>query len=186
MYGMINQAVQELVSANYGTDQWAAVKARAKCDIDYFVRNDAYPDSLTYALVGAATEVLDISSDEFLTALGEFWLLHTAQAGYAELLSASGRDLGEFLAYLPFFHQRLALLYPDFRPPRFKTSDHLEEQITLHYYSDRDGLSAMVKGILKGLTRMYKTEALIEQLACKDKGDDHDIFSVKWGKAITL
>ena len=78
MYGMVNKAIQDLVTFKFGEDKWMAVKRKAGVEIDSFISNDAYPDSLTYGLVGAASEVLGLSSDEILFAFGEFWVLDTA------------------------------------------------------------------------------------------------------------
>lgn len=184
MYGMINQALDQLITANYGADRWTLIKNKAKCDVDYFVSNESYPDALTYDLVSAASEVLGVASDDLLFAFGEFWVLHTAQIGYGDLLKSAGRDLGEFLAFLPSFHIRVALIYPHLVPPRFEISDYSGEKITMHYYSHRPGLSPMVLGLFSGIAKMYGTDAETEQIQFKEKGDDHDVFLVKWGREI--
>ena len=184
MYGMVNKAIQDLVTFKFGEDKWMAVKRKAGVEIDSFISNDAYPDSLTYGLVGAASEVLGLSSDDILFAFGEFWVLDTAAASYGDLLSSAGRNLGEFLDYLPSFHVRVALIFPNLKPPRFETSDRLPEQITMHYFSHRPGLSMFVLGLFSGLAKMYDTPATTTQTKFKDKGDDHDEFVVRWGNAM--
>ncbi len=184
MYGMVNKAIQDLVTIQFGEDKWEAVKRKAGVEIDSFISNEGYPDSLTYGLVGAASEVLGLSADQILFAFGEFWVLHTAKIGYGDLLSSAGRNLGEFLDYLPTFHVRVGLIFPNLKPPRFETSDRLAEQVTMHYYSHRPGLSMMVLGLFSGVAKMYDTPATTTQIKFKDKGDDHDEFIVRWGDAM--
>ena len=59
MYGLVNQAIEELICSRHGQDAWQDVKNKAGEDIDAFVRMEAYPDSLTYGIVGAACEHLN-------------------------------------------------------------------------------------------------------------------------------
>ena len=79
---------------------------------------------------------------------------------------------------------RVALIFPNLKPPRFETSDRLPEQITMHYFSHRPGLSMFVLGLFSGLAKMYDTPATTTQTKFKDKGDDHDEFVVRWGNAM--
>ena len=184
MYGMVNKSVQELVTINFGVDKWEAIKKKAGVTVEAFISNESYPDAMTYGLIGAATEVLGMSADEILFAFGEFWVLHTALKDYGDLLSSAGRNLPEFLDYLPMFHTRVALIFPHLKPPRFECSDRQDDRITMHYFSHRPGLSVFVQGLLSGVAKMYDTPAQITQTKFKDKGADHDEFLVCWGDAI--
>ena len=93
MYGLVNKAVVDLVCSKFGQDTWNKIKAKAEVDIDVFVSMDAYPDDVTYRLVGAASEVLKIPPEQVLEAFGEWWVLYTASEGYGPLLDASGTTL---------------------------------------------------------------------------------------------
>ena len=183
MYGMVNKSVQALVTTKFGIDKWESIKKKAGVKEDVFLSNESYPDAITYALIGAATEVLGMSADEILFAFGEFWVLHTAREEYGDMLSSAGRNMPEFLEYLPMFHIRVALIFPNLKPPRFECSDRQADRITMHYYSHRPGLSVFVRGIFSGVAKLYNTPAQITQTKFKDKGDDHDEFLVYWGDA---
>jgi hypothetical protein len=183
MYGMVNKAIEDLVTIKFGEDKWKEIKRRAGVNIDVFISNDAYDDSITYGLVGAASEVLGLTPAQILFAFGEFWVLHTARLGYGDLLSAAGRDLPEFLDYLPSFHIRVALIFPHLKPPRFETSDRGEDHLTMHYFSHRPGLSEFVKGLFSGIGKMYETPLKVTQTKSKDAGDDHDEYLLQWGAA---
>lgn len=185
MYGMVNKAVEDLVTIKFGIDKWEAIKRKAGVEVESFISNEPYDDSITYKLVGAATEVLGLTADQILFAFGEFWVLHTARKGYGDLLSSAGRNLPEFLDYLPAFHTRVALIFPNLKPPRFECSDRHPDRITMHYYSHRPGLSVFVQGLFSGVAKMYETPAQITQTRFKDKGDDHDEFLICWGTPVT-
>lgn len=70
MYGMINKAAQELIVTQFGEEQWQAVKKRAGIDIEEFDRMMQYPDQVTYDIIAAASEVLDLPA---ATVLGELF-----------------------------------------------------------------------------------------------------------------
>ena len=180
MYGMVNKAVEDLVTIKFGADKWQAIKKKAGVTVDSFISMDSYDDSITYGLVGAASEVLGLTPNQILFAFGEFWVLHTARLGYGDMLSSAGRNLPEFLDYLPSFHIRVALIFPHLKPPRFEVTDRETDHMTMHYYSHRPGLSEFVMGLLSGVGKLYETPVNITHTKSKDQGADHDEYLVQW------
>ncbi|MSR34754.1 MAG: hypothetical protein EXS12_08190 [Phycisphaerales bacterium] len=120
---MAHKSVQELVTINFGMNKWEAIKKKAGVTVEAFISNESYPDALTCGLIGAATELLGMSADEILFPFGEFWVLNTARQGYGDLLSYVGRNMPEFLDYLPMFHTRVALIFPNLKPQAQVTLD---------------------------------------------------------------
>lgn len=180
MYGMVNKAVEEMVLSAHGEPVWREIKSRAGIKQDIFISNEGYPDEVTYALVGAASEVLQLPAAKILHAFGQHWVLNTARKGYGHMMKAGGSNLGEFLSNLPAFHDRVALLYPKLVPPRFEVTDRLPTSLHLHYITHRDGLTPFVEGLIDGLGQMFSTPARSTLLESKQKGADHDIFLVEW------
>lgn len=180
MYGLVNKAIQDLVTTRFGEDKWEAIKAKAGVDTEVFISNDGYPDEITYQLVGAAVEVLGVPADQILIAFGEHWVLETAAKSYGPMMKAGGASLKEFLVNLPAFHTRVAMIYPHLQPPRFECSDVTDDSLHLHYHTHRPGLTAFVSGLLQGLGKYYDTPCTSEILARKDEGADHDVFAVRW------
>ena len=88
---MVNKAVEELVRRNHGDEVWQRIKQRAGIDVDVFVSTEGYPDEMTYALVGAASEVLGAPAADILEAFGVHWVPHTAPDGYGAILDEIGR-----------------------------------------------------------------------------------------------
>ncbi len=184
MYGMVNKALEDMVVERFGEDAWERIKAEAGVDIDVFISNEGYPDEITYQLVAAASTVLDRPATELLEAFGIHWVIRTAREGYGDLLDAHGHTLDEFLLNLPNFHARVSLIFPHLQPPRFVCTDVTDHSLRLHYYSHRPGLAPFVRGLLQGLGQMFGTLIRIEQEADRAAGAEHDIFRVRWERAV--
>ena len=180
MYGIVNKAIQELVTENFGADKWEAVKEKSGVDVDFFLSNEPYDDDITFKLAGAASQVLGISVEQVLNTFGEHWILKTGKEKYGGLMQAGGNDLKEFLTNLPLFHNRIMLMYPKLTPPEFKVSDATENSIHVHYHSKREGLQEFVRGLLTGLGKMFETRVDVELLQTRDNGSTHEIFKVSW------
>ncbi len=180
MYGIVNKAIEELVTQKFGLDAWEAVKEKSGVDVDFFLSNEPYDDDITYKLAGAASEVLGITVGQVLNAFGEWWILKTGKEKYGGLMEAGGNNLKEFLVNLPLFHNRIMLIYPKLTPPEFKVSDVTDNSILVHYHSKREGLQEFVRGLLSGLAKMYQTDAVIELIQSRDDGSSHEIFKVSW------
>ncbi len=183
MYGLVNRAVEELITTRFGLDAWERVKARAGIDVDLFLSDESYPDATTYQLIGAACEELQLDAQAVLVEFGKHWVLHTAVESYGEMLKMGGRTLPEFLRNLPNFHARVVLIYPDLKPPRFSCTHVTAESMTLHYHSDRPGLTAFVEGVLLGLSELYETPIEIVLGPNRGTGHDHDEFQLRWQAA---
>ena len=180
MYGMVNKAVEDMVCMHHGEAVWEQIKARAGVAVDVFFGNEPYPDEITYKLVTAGSEVLELPPERILEAFGEHWVLHTAQEGYGGLMRAAGKSLPEFLANLPNFYTRVSMIFPKLQPPRFRTSDVTERSLQLHYFTNRPGLTPFVVGLLRGLGKMFHTPVTVEVLEAKAHGADHDVFLAQW------
>lgn len=180
MYGIVNKALHELIVGEYGEEVWQEIKDKAGVEVEVFVGTEGYPDSITYGLVGAASEVLGRSAGELLEAFGRYWVLKTAPEVYPDLIQSGGKSLREFLTHLPNFHARVSLILPHLEPPEFDCTDIQENSLTLHYYSKRTGLAPLVRGMVLALGEMYGTPASIRQVQSRESGADHDAFEVSW------
>jgi len=180
MYGMVNKAVEEMVVSAHGEATWLEIKRRAGVTEEIFISNEAYPDEITYRLVAAASELMQVPAEKILHSFGEHWVLETARKGYGHMMAAGGSSLGEFLDNLPLFHDRVALLYPNLAPPQFKISQRKERSLHLHYITHRTGLTPFVEGLLSGLAKMFNTTAQFALVESRAGGAEHDVFLVEW------
>lgn len=180
MYGIVNKAIEELVTANFGEGKWEAIRLRSGIDIDFFISSEPYDDDVTFKLAQAVAEEMGMTLSAVLIAFGEWWVMKTTKEKYGGLMAAGGNDLREFLINLPLFHNRVMLIYPKLTPPEFKVSDINENSINLHYFSKREGLKDFVRGLIQGLGIMYNTPVIINLVQDRDEGSSHEIFNVTW------
>lgn len=177
---MVNRAIEEMVVKNHGIDTWERIKEKAGVDVEVFVSSEGYPDSVTYSLVGAASEVLGTPPSEIFEAFGIYWVVETAQKGYGDMMASGGKTLREFLINLPDFHARVSMFFPHLAPPIFTCSATAEKSVTLQYRSERPGLAPFVVGLFKGLGKAYATDVTVTQLVAKTDKKDYDEFLVAW------
>lgn len=180
MYGLVNKAIEELVTTNYGEEQWQKIKQKAGVDVEVFISNEGYSDEITYQLVAAASEVLGLTVREVLISFGEHWVLKTALHGYGVMMRSGGTTLKEFLINLPNLHTRVQMIYPNLAPPRFECQDVTDISMSLHYFTHRPGLTDFVVGLVRGLGKLYHTPVTVQTVALKTEGADHDIFDIRW------
>ena len=182
MYGLINRAIQELISDQYGETIWIEIKENSQVDVDNFLAMSTYPDEATYRLVEEASKILGLSENQIFEAFGEYWILYTAQEGYGPLLDAAGDTFVDFLQNLNDLHARVSISMPDLKPPKLVCSDINRDSMRLHYYSERPDLTPLVIGLLKGLGKKFKTPIEIRLDKSKAAGLDHDEFFITFLK----
>ena len=177
MYGLVNRAVEGLVTEKFGVDAWQRICARAGLDDPQFVAMEAYDDAVTYGLVGAAAAELGLEPAAVLEAFGDYWTTYTIEEGYGDLLTMMGSSLDEFLDNLDSMHALIAGTMPKLMPPSFEREAKDDGSSILHYRSEREGLAPMVLGLLKGLARRFSVTITVEQLESDAPG--HARFLVR-------
>jgi len=183
MYGLVNQAVEELIRERHGAEVWGQVKARAGVTEEVFLSMAAYPDDVTFRLVGAASEVLQVPAAALLEAFGEYWTLYTGRQGYGAMFKHGGSTFAEFMGNLHALHSHVAVSFPDLQPPSFWCTDEGAGYLRLHYQSTRQGLAPMVVGLVKGLGAMFATPVRVVHVASAGT-QGHDEFDVWFGPGV--
>ena len=163
MYGMVNAAVRGLVLESFGEEAWRLIHTKADAP-ESFVPMEAYDDAVTYGLVGAAVEVLELPAEKILHSFGEYWVLKVANVHYASLMSTEGTSLVDFVTDLDNMHQRIRTTFPNFQPPSFRVKVLDDEQFQLDYYSEREGLLPFVVGLMAGLAQHFDVSINIEHV----------------------
>ncbi|MCG8419713.1 MAG: heme NO-binding domain-containing protein [Proteobacteria bacterium] len=186
MYGLVNKAIKDLIISEFGEDTWKTIRTTAQVPVDSFVSMESYSDDITHKLVAAASDVLDMSTDEVLEAFGRYWTTYTARQGYGHYLRMAGNNLAEFLANLDMLHGRVSLSFAGLAPPSFEVSDVTERGLRLHYFSHRAGLAPLVKGLLEGLGELFNTAIEVHHDRVRGTGNnadnaiDHDEFVITY------
>ncbi len=184
MYGLINNAIESMVTSQFGESTWKEILEAAGAPANGFISMDLYDDDVTYSLVEAASKVLNTEASKLLEAFGTYWMQFTAQEGYGDLLDFSGSTFDEFMGNLDNMHTRVSLIFPDLDPPSFQRTVLDDGSYELHYHSQRGGLAPMVVGMVKGLAARFDIDVSVEQVAAVTDGDDHDVFRIRQGSDV--
>ncbi|MEO0869963.1 MAG: heme NO-binding domain-containing protein [Cyanobacteria bacterium J06642_11] len=180
MYGLINRAIQDMVSEHYGGDIWEKVKLKAEVEESRFLVMHSYPDDMTHRLVKAASDVLHLSSSEIMEAFGRYWVGYTGKAGYKELIEMAGDTLPDFLSNLDELHSRVGVQFPELKPPEFNCHQTNNQDIELHYQSTREGLAPMVRGLLEGVGEHFQQSVQVTHVEDRQAGADHDVCHIRY------
>jgi hypothetical protein len=178
MYGMIRNALRDLVVAHHGPAVWEAVCRRAGQSPNSVLALDAFPDAEIFALVKSASEELGASPPALLETFGEHWIDYAKRSGYRDYLDGIGDTLAEFLSNLDELHARITLMMPQLLPPQFAVRDLGDGGFELKYTSARRGMSPMVIGIVRGLARYKGRGVRIELARPRGPGENCDTFLV--------
>ncbi len=177
MYGLVNKAIQGLVTEKRDSQVWARIVDQTG-SASSFISMETYPDSVSFALVGAAAQELGIDAASFLRELGHYWVTYTGSEGYGDMFNLWGDDLRSFLKNLDLMHERVKSSMPQLEPPSFTTVDQPNGQIRLSYHSHREGMTPMVLGLLEGLSVKFSTAMSVEHVVHRvDAGHDEFLLT---------
>lgn len=177
MYGMVNQAIKDLVESKFSTDHWNQICEDIQIPKDDFVFMQYYPDKLTYDLVGSASKLLNLPGETILKEFGKYWVLYTAKEGYGPMMDLFGSDYKSCLQNLNNLHARMGMTMPQLSPPRFTFVEESKTLYKVSYFSKRPGLCPMVVGLLEGLAQKHNVKVSIELLP-DDANAGEKIFKI--------
>jgi hypothetical protein len=180
MYGLVNKAIKDLVTTNFGEDKWKEICRLADHVEEDFIGMNPYPDKLTFDLVTHASTVLNMSPGSILEAFGEYWILYTADEGYGDLMNLTGSTFVEFLSNLDMLHYRINNIMPELQAPQFSTRNETENSVELEYRSHREGMIPMLYGLIKGLGNRFEITVSIDHIEHKSTTSDCHVFLIKW------
>ncbi|KAK6626335.1 Guanylate cyclase soluble subunit beta-1 [Polyplax serrata] len=174
MYGFVNHALELLVITTFGEETWEEIKRDAEIKMEgQFLVRQIYEDEITYNLIGAAVEKLQIPADTILELFGKMFFEFCQDSGYDKILQVLGATPKDFLQNLDALHDHLGTLYPGMKAPSFRCTVRPEDgALLLHYYSDRPGLEHIVIGIVKTVaSKLHGTEVEVEIIKSKQESD---------------
>ncbi len=173
MYGLVNRAIKDLIVSTRNTDTWNKIREKAGLVEEDFLDSASYPDKVTYDLVTAASEELNVPAEKILYDFGRHWILYTGREGWASLFYLGGDSIQEFLEGLDSMHSRVQIAMPNSNLPQFKVIEKSDNHLVLEYRSTREGLAPMVMGLLDGMAEKFNEAWVVEHVSKKaDKGFD--------------
>lgn len=171
MYGLVNQAIADLITNGWDDETWTAIRVRANVEHQRFFAGEQYDDAVTYALVEAAAEVLQLRPDEVLEAFGRHWILFTGARGWGPTIDAAGNTVREVMHNLDAMHARVSVAMAEATMPNFRMVTEDEDSFVVEYLSPRVGLAPMVKGLLEGLGERLEDPHTAVEVSAGTSGD---------------
>ena len=152
--GTILNCLEELVTQNFGIEQWKRVLKTAEVPESriYGIFEDV-PDSEVHCLLKAASTALALSPDGVMEAFGDYWSKVYAPRVYHPYY-AGAKNSREFLLHLDDIHAKMTRSLKSARPPRFRYEWRGDNYLILHYQSAR-GLVALMPGLVRGVGKFY-------------------------------
>lgn len=183
MYGIINQAIHQMVMRDHGESVWLNMIHKSSIDVSEFRNHESYDDKYTYLLASALAEHLNKPVADILRSFGEFWILEISLKKYPAMMAAGGNNFRTFLLNLPKFHNRIFLSYPNLIAPEFLIHEH-DDCISVQYHSQRAGLTHLMEGMLIGIIKMFNEHNAVVSIEYTKSNTqfDHDLFLIKWIK----
>ena len=179
MYGLVNKAVEQLVKCQFGEDKWREIARKANAQHS-FISMDTYPDELTFDLVTAASEILEIPAVNILEAFGEQWIQYTVDEGYGQLISMYGNSVPEFLQNMNNLHAQIRLSFPKLNPPTITCEEKTNGELLVSYQSERAGLAPMLVGLLRGLGKRFSTPVEVEYVPPFEQNQTQEYFLISY------
>ncbi|XP_076339771.1 soluble guanylate cyclase 88E-like [Tachypleus tridentatus] len=165
MYGLILQNLCKYICMEYGEDKWEEIRRLAKVEQNSFTTHQVYPDCYIPKLTATACQVLNVTEEDFLGAMGVSFVSFVGQYGYDQVLSVLGRHMRDFLNGLDNLHEYLKFSYPQMNAPSFFCENETSHGLTLHYRSSRQGYLWYTIGQIKEVGRhFYDTDVHVEVL----------------------
>ena len=180
MNGLINRAVKKFILKEYGKYTWEEICYKSKVEDDVFVSMKFTEDSHSYRLIETTSEVLGVEPSCLIESIGKYWVEYTESEGYSMVFEMFGKSMKEFMHNLNHLHFKIGCILPNIDPPTFDTKVISDSQINLHYYSNREGMAPLVKGILAALSNKFNEPCDIIHLIKKSNETDHDVFQINF------
>jgi hypothetical protein len=160
MHGVMNRAVQCLITDVWGAAVWRAVAQEAGLQpADLPGPGDA---ARTARLLATAAAHLGRTPDCLLEDLGTYLVSHPARAGIRRLLRFGGSDFRDFLHSLEDLPERGRLALPDLLLPPISVSDQGAGRYALGIGPGGAGLGPLLTGLLRAMADDYGALVLID------------------------
>ena len=155
MYGMVHKAARAMALEEFGPEFLDRALKRCGLGDEPFISSEIYDDETTLSLVGALSAESGLSTEQLLTAFGEYWIKQATQLSYRQIMAMAGATLDEFLSNLDRMHAGIESAMPGARMPSFELVRNSGSTLDVIYRSPREGLEPFVRGLMIGLLNHF-------------------------------
>lgn len=184
LYGLINSALVDFMIMKLGRAECDKAMEDCGCSHVLFATMEAFPDEITYRMVGGLSERLGQEAHEVLLDFGRYWVLDVAAKRFTYLLAMVGHDFKSCVEQLDLMHNRIATEFSNLRQPHFRVEEiaNSGKEFDIIYESPRAGLEYFVLGLLKGLADYHNERVDIELHEVERGSVNKARFSVSIGQ----
>ncbi len=175
MHGLMNRGIECFVRDTYGARTWSAVARAAGLKDPSFEAMLVYDESVTDAVLAAATSELNKPLDVFLEDLCTYLVSHPTTEPLRRLLRFGGVTFAEFLNSLDELRGRARLAVFDLDLPELELHEQSSGNYILSCKYHRPGFGHVLTGILRAMADDYGALVLLEMV---ERRDDTEILSI--------
>lgn len=188
MIGWTHVCISTLITRRYGIETWQQIMRKSGlCEDSNIDVQTYYDDTETMRIFRAAASVLGLSVDDMWEMYGEFLITYACETGWDKMLSCMATNLQEFLDSLNSMHYFIDTIAfkSEMRGPTFQCEATGEGSLRLHYFSHRQGLFPIVKGLVRQTSRvLFEMDVkvnVIERSQERRKSGmvEHVVFSIE-------
>ena len=168
MHGIVFGELKQYVADRLGPEGWDALLADAGIGPKLFLAIQEYPDQELAAILGAASRRSGLPVDALLEDFGDFIGPHLVRM-YRVYIQPEWKTLDVIEHTEERIHRLVRVQHRGARPPYLSTTRRSDEEIVVHYSSERR-YCALARGIARGIARHYGETLEIKDLTCMHQG----------------
>ncbi len=175
MHGLIYNYLQKFVEENYSPEAWKGIIKEAGLKNSNYLPVATYPDADIVQILGAASQATGLSVDDLQEAFGVF-IAPMLMGMYPHLIKDNWKTLELLMNTEEIIHKLVRRKNPGAHPPQLQFEQVDDHTLKFHYASKRR-MSALSKGIMKGVADYYKQSMVITETK-KDDGSSEMIVAI--------
>ncbi|WKY06480.1 hypothetical protein Q1695_006573 [Nippostrongylus brasiliensis] len=155
--GWTHICLSHLITRRCGAEVWQQIMRKAGFSQDTEIDAQTYyDDTETMRIFRAAASILGLSVDDMWEMYGEFLITYVCETGWERMLACMANNLQEFLDNLNSMHYFIDQIAfkSEMKGPTFQCEATGEGALRLHYFSQRQGLFPIVKGLVRQVARL--------------------------------
>lgn len=166
MHGIIHVELKKYVETKFGPSVWTSVLNDAGLSGKLYLPISSYPDEEVVALVNSAARLTHKPADDLLEDFGQF-ITPTLLDMYRSLIRPEWKTLELLLHTEETIHRVVRLRNPGAHPPQLRFETTGPNTLKFTYTSPRR-MSAVAKGIIKGVAKHYREAVTIQERHAPD------------------
>lgn len=173
MHGVIHSELKRYIEVNHESGGWGEIVEEAGLSDKLYTTVGTYPDDEIHAIVGAASALTGAPKEDILEDFGEF-LAPTLMSMYKSLIKPEWGTMEMLMNAEDTMHRVVRMKKPGADPPRLNFEKKDSNTLKLVYDSPRR-MSAVAKGIIRGVADHYDDEVRIQERKAPEGGSEMQI-----------